>query len=283
MIEFPKYIQLETSILCNAECYFCPQNLLLRKPKFMSEAVWKKIIDDSRDRSVTYRPFLVNEPLTDRRLPEIIKYIKMDPTARVELNSNAIGLSKNWSKNLFDAGLDLIKFSIDAFSPESYEASGRGSGSRYNSVVKNILNFLEIKYELNHPCTVYVRMIDMPFNRHEHKAFVDFWSEKADCAQIVPLYSWPWTGQKSPYLKPCPKIRDEMFFYVDGRATLCCWDNWERGCIGDIMYSSIENIWLGQINTLYRKLLDQGKRDKILLCSRCDAYRNYDFSKWNGY
>jgi hypothetical protein len=30
-------------------------------------------------------------------------------------------------------------------------------------------------------------------------------------------------------------------------------------------------------------LLDKGERDKIHLCSRCDAFKGYDFSKWTGY
>lgn len=283
MIKFPKYIQIETTILCNAECYFCPQNMLLRRPRDMEETVWKKIIDQSRDRGVIYRPFMVNEPLSDNKLPVIMNYIKQDSTAKVHLNSNAINLTEKWSKNLLESGLDLIKFSVDGYSPKSYSASGRGDEGKYNRVVNNILRFVELKNKLHHHVKIYVRMIDMPGNKDEQEAYLEFWSDKVDYAQIVPMYSWPWSGQEKPYLKPCPKIKNEMFFYVDGRATLCCWDNWERGIIGDINFASVEEIWTGAMNKHYRNLLNEGKRDKILLCSRCDAYKRYDFSNWEGY
>lgn len=281
MIQFPRYIQIETTVLCNAGCYFCPQDKLLRKPHYMEDTVWKKIIDDSRGRGVIYRPFLVNEPLTDQRLPEIMHYIKKDQTAQVELNSNGFLLSEKWSQNLLNSGLDIIRFSVDGFSAESYRASGRGDN--YEIVLENILRFLEIKKDRNHPVKVHIRMIDLPANKSEQQAFLDFWGVRMDCAQIVPLYSWPWTGQISPYLKPCPKIREEMFFFVDGRATLCCWDNWERGVTGDIHYASVEEIWLGTLNQSYRRLLNEGKRDQILLCSRCDGFQKFDFSQWQGY
>lgn len=70
---------------------------------------------------------------------------------------------------------------------------------------------------------------------------------------------------------------------VDGRAVLCCWDAFGRGIIGDVNHQSVEEIWLGNANQKFRQLLNNGERDKILLCSRCDAFKKYDFSKWTGY
>ena len=40
MISFPKYIQIETNILCNAACKFCPQDQITRRPRIMEENVW---------------------------------------------------------------------------------------------------------------------------------------------------------------------------------------------------------------------------------------------------
>ena len=123
----------------------------------------------------------------------------------------------------------------------------------------------------------------MDLNKHEQQDFVDYWNKYADKAVLTMLYSWPWTGQTEPFRAPCPKIVDEMFFIVDGRATLCCWDFQERGVIGDVKTHTVEEIWLGAVNQNYRGLLNEGKRDDILLCSRCDAYKSYDFSQWKGY
>jgi radical SAM protein with 4Fe4S-binding SPASM domain len=74
-----------------------------------------------------------------------------------------------------------------------------------------------------------------------------------------------------------------MFFMVDGRAVLCCWDAFGRGVVGDVNNETVEEIWRGNTNQKYRMLLNAGERDQIHLCSRCDAFKKYDFSKWTGY
>ena len=45
--KIPKIIQIETTIACNATCWFCPQKHATRKPMFMEEKNWKKIIDET--------------------------------------------------------------------------------------------------------------------------------------------------------------------------------------------------------------------------------------------
>lgn len=281
MISFPKKIQIETTMLCNSECTFCPQNELTRRPHYMEEHIWKKIIDQSSGRGVLYRPFLVNEPFVDRRLGEIIRYIRNDDTAKVELNSNGRFVKRSLVTEVLEAGIDWIRFSIDGFSDETYKMSGRGMN--YEKVVEDVHFFIAERDRLNNGTFIEVRMIDMDLNKHEQEDFLNYWNKYADQATITELYTWPWMGQKEPFRAPCPKIIDEMFFVVDGRATLCCWDFQERGVIGDIREQTVEEIWRGAINQKYRALLNDGKRDEIHLCSRCDAYKNYDFSDWQGY
>lgn len=280
-ITFPEIIQIETNLICNAGCTFCPQHEAIRERKIMTDDVWRKIVDESRDRNVIYRPFMVNEPLTDKRMPEIIRYIKEDETALVELNSNGALLTEELGTRLIDAGLDVIRFSVDGFSEESFKKSGRGDD--FNTVVGNINNFITLKKKLNSSVFVWVRMIDLDVNKHEQTDYVNYWGERADKAVIVDLYDWPWTGQEKPVMKPCPKIRKEMFFNTDGKAVLCCWDNFTKGVIGDIKDSTVEEIWNSGINRQYREYLNKGRRDLITLCSRCDGFERYDFSHWEGY
>ncbi len=281
MISFPKIIQIETTMLCNSECTFCPQNELTRGPHYMEEHVWKKIVDESAGKGVLYRPFLVNEPFVDRRLPEIIRYIRNDKSAFVELNSNGRFVNRDMIREVLEAGIDWIRFSIDGFSPETYKLSGRGMN--YEKVIEDVHFFINERNKQKNKCFIETRMIDMDFNKHEQEKFVDYWSEYADKASITELYTWPWMGQTESFRAPCPKIVDEMFFIVDGRAVLCCWDFQERGVIGDINDQTVKEIWRGAQIQNYKQLLNEGKRDQIELCSRCDAYKNYDFSNWKGY
>lgn len=269
----PDYIQIETTIVCNADCEFCTQKKVTRKPVLMEEKVWKKIIDDTRGLGITYRPFLLNEPFADPRMLDICKYIKQDKTAKLEFNTNASLLTKNITDELLNIGVDIMRFSVDGVFPEKYEQ--RRKGLNLNIVNENTEYFC--KQTKNTNTLTELRMIAFPDTEEEQKLFTDKWNNIAKKVSITDLYSYPWEGQTGSINKPCLKIRKEMFFYVDGRATLCCWDTNERAIIGDVKNHNVLDIWNSTKVKELRTLLDNGEREKINLCSRCDAYKNVNF------
>lgn len=271
----PRFIQIETILGCDADCPFCPQKKIDRGPVVMPDAVWRKIVDETRGLGVTYRPFLQNEALLDKRLARIVDYIKSDPTSRVEINTNGSLLDERRSRELIDAGIDLVRFSIDAFSPESYARCR--TGLDYATVVDNANRFISLARAAGGGVATEVRMIDLDHNRREQEAFLDYWGERADRALVVPLYNWPWDDGVEMVRKPCLKMREEMFFYTDGRAVLCCWDIAGRAVIGDATKERVLDIWNGAVRREYAAILARGEREKIALCSRCDAYRDRRF------
>ena len=269
----PEYIQIETTIVCNADCEFCTQKKVTRRPVLMEEKVWKKIIDDTRGLGITYRPFLLNEPFADKRMLDVCRYIKQDPTAKIEFNTNGSLLTPEIADELLKIGVDVMRFSIDGFYEEKYNQ--RRKGLDFKTVVSNTEYFCNKARSYN--VLTDVRMIGFPGTEDEQKLFRDKWSKIAQKVEVTSLYRYPWEGQEEAINKPCLKIRNEMFFYVDGRATLCCWDTNERAIIGDIKTQKALDIWNGEILKGNRHLLDNGERDKINLCSRCDAYKNVSF------
>jgi MoaA/NifB/PqqE/SkfB family radical SAM enzyme len=281
--EKPKFIQLETVTKCNAKCPFCPQNEIVRDPARMPAETWRKIVDDTRGWGVTYRPFLTNEPFVDNRMPEIVRYIKdNDPTARVEFNTNGELMTEKLSGELLAAGVDIMRFSIDGFSRETYEPSR--IGINFDKVMERTRRFLELWDEGGYREKVFteLRMIEVPENKHEVSAYRDYWGPRCSEVLITTMYQWPWTGQKPEdvVLKPCLKVLDEMFFYTNGNATICCWDVHERAVVGNVNQQSVAEIWESYAAQCMRATLDDGRRDLLNLCSRCNAYQDYDFSKF---
>jgi wyosine [tRNA(Phe)-imidazoG37] synthetase (radical SAM superfamily) len=274
--DHPSFIQIETTLACNAECPFCSHATLTRRPRRMEDWVWKKIIDETRGLGITYRPFLINEPLADHRLADIMRYIRKDPTAKVELNSNGELMKEERARELLDAGLDIIRFSIDGFSEETFSRSRVGLD--YHLTVQRVARFIEIAREMGSTAHIEVRMIEMDYNRHERDAFVDFWTNAGAFTVITDLYTWPWEPGVKPVQLPCKKVLKEMFFFVNGKATLCCWDSHERGVVGDVTKEHVLDIWRGDLNRRYRDLLAQGRRQELLLCSNCEAYKGHHFA-----
>ena len=279
----PKFIQMETVTKCNAKCPFCPQHEIARDPARMPEETWKKIVDDTRGWGITYRPFLTNEPFVDKRQPEIVRYIKEnDPTARVEFNTNGELMTEDLGRELLEAGVDIMRFSIDGFSAPTYEPSR--IGIKYEKVLERTTRFLEIwdAEGYRDKCFTELRMIEVPENTHEIEDYRAYWGPKCTEVLITQMYQWPWTGQKREdvVLKPCLKVLDEMFFYTDGDATICCWDVHGRGIIGNVNAESVGEIWESYAAATMRAVLDDGRRDLLQLCSRCNAYEGYDFDKF---
>lgn len=271
----PQFIQIETNLACNAKCPFCPQKTMTRKPDRMPDEIWMKIIDDTRGLGITYRPFMINEPLTDKRLGRIMRYVREDETAKIEINTNGELMTDEIGKEILDARIDMVRFSIDGFSEESY--SQTRVGVDYKRTVERTLAFIELAKKCGGAGRIEIRMIDMEVNRHEQEAFKRFWSDAGAIPAVTTLYRWPWEPGVEGVNLPCLKILQEMFFYVNGKATLCCWDAHERAVIGDVTKEHVLDIWHGAVNERYRSLLAQGKRDQILLCSKCEAYKDRQF------
>ncbi len=271
----PEFIQIETNVACNASCPFCPQKTVTRRPHRMPDDVWMKIIDDTRGLGITYRPFMINEPLSDKRMGTIMRYIRQDDTAKIELNTNGELMTADMADDMLDAGLELIRFSIDGFSEETF--SKTRVGIDYETTVERTLDFISLAKKKGGASRIEVRMIDLEVNKAEQEAFQAFWSAAGAVPVITNPYRWPWEPGVERVNLPCLKILREMFFYVNGKATLCCWDTHERAVIGDVTNEHVLEIWNGPVNQNYRALLAGGKRDQILLCSRCEAYKDRQF------
>lgn len=274
-LSHPEIIQIETNIACNADCPFCPQKSLTRRPHRMRDDVWMKIIDETRSLGITYRPFLINEPLSDKRMGKIMSYIRKDDTARIEINTNGELMTEEMAHAILDAGIDVIRFSIDGLSEETFAQSRVGVD--YERTVDRTLKFIRLAKRKGGARRIEVRMIDMDINRHEHAAYKKFWGDAGAIPLITSFYRWPWEPGVESVSLPCVKVLREMFFYVNGKATLCCWDSHERAVIGDVTRQHVLDIWNGTINQRYRGLLEQGLREEILLCSRCEAYKDLQF------
>jgi len=241
----------------------------------MSGDIIKKIIDETRGLGVTYRPFLINEPLADMRLGAIMRYMRRDDTARIEFNTNGEMMREDRAREVLDAGIDVIRFSIDGFTKETFALSRVGLD--FDLTVERTREFIELARKTGGAGRIEVRMIDTEATRPEQERFLEYWSGLGVEAIITDLYKWAWDPGVKPVQLPCKKVLNEMFFYVNGKATLCCWDSHERGVIGDVANEHVLDIWNGALNTRYRQLLAQGRRKDILLCSKCEAYKHIQF------
>lgn len=132
-LDTPFTLNVFPSNVCNFRCTYCAQSLgaeaLLEQYRFPQEmmdmAVLERAVRQSRafDRRYKLVSFMGHgEPLCNRRLPEMIRLVKEAGIAgRVDVITNASLLDNDYADALIDAGLDVLRVSLQGVSAAAYE------------------------------------------------------------------------------------------------------------------------------------------------------------------
>ncbi len=115
----PVCLYLEVTNRCNLLCETCPRTFeALEPPADMDWALFTRIVDQvpGLARAVLHG---VGEPMLVRALPRMVRYLK-DRDVYVLFNTNGTLLSPRRAQELIDTGLDELRVSLDAASPEAF-------------------------------------------------------------------------------------------------------------------------------------------------------------------
>jgi MoaA/NifB/PqqE/SkfB family radical SAM enzyme len=115
----PRVVFIEVTNRCNLLCQTCPHTFFDREP--LKSLTLEEFITIAEQFPQMQRALLhgIGEPLLNRDLPEIIRYLK-GRNVQVIINSNGTLLSPAWQENLISSGLDEYRCSIDGARDEIY-------------------------------------------------------------------------------------------------------------------------------------------------------------------
>ena len=273
-LDFPLSLNIESTNVCNLDCFFCPRKESSKGIGSMDYALFTRIIDECAERGSLK---LINlhkdgEPLAHPRIFDMIRYIA-DSGAAEEFGftTNGILLTEKRARKLLDAGLNKISISIDATSEDAYE---RSKGRRkYRTVEENVRRFLEIKPGYVRATVKFIRMQE---NSGEEEAFVEMWN-KYDVEVVVNEYhDWSGSVRDSSMLDilPLSSYACENPFYSlavnwDGTVSICCVDWDSQAVVGDTREQSLTEIWRGEKLRRYREMHLNGQACSIDACAGC--------------
>jgi radical SAM protein with 4Fe4S-binding SPASM domain len=141
----PTVLYLETTNRCDSLCRTCVRTFRsLEPPRDLTLAEVERIVGQfpRLDRVLLHG---IGEPLLNPDLTRMIRYLK-DRGAAVLFNSDAIGLTEKKRRGLIESGLDELRVSMDAATPETYRAI-RGVAA-FDRVVENVTALSELKKAL---------------------------------------------------------------------------------------------------------------------------------------
>src|SRR3989344_6957795 len=126
--DFPERVEIGTNSVCNARCRICPYPETFKDlPRGdIGDELFRKIINECAKYKVkSICPFLFNDPFTDRKIIERIKYIiEKLPNSQIIIHTNAGLLTREKSEelvNILRVG-DSMNFSFHGgITEESYK------------------------------------------------------------------------------------------------------------------------------------------------------------------
>jgi MoaA/NifB/PqqE/SkfB family radical SAM enzyme len=142
--ELPAVLYVETTNRCDSLCQTCIRTFqTLEPPRDLTFAELVRIVDQVPRLT---RVFLhgIGEPLLNPDLFRMIAFLK-GRGVTVVFNSDAIGLTDKKRRGLIESGLDELRVSMDAATPETYRAI-RGVAT-FDRVVENVAALGRLKVE----------------------------------------------------------------------------------------------------------------------------------------
>jgi radical SAM protein with 4Fe4S-binding SPASM domain len=222
------------------------------------------------------------EPLTNRRLPELIARVRRAGVAETtEVITNGARLSPEMSSALIDAGLDRVKISLQGVSSQTYKAVA-GVTLDFDELVDNV-RFL---YERKGGMQLFVKVMDISLAPGEDRLFYQLFGDIADriyietCRPAYPGVNYD--GKTLPVIMDrfgrrhekrivCPLAFFHLAVWPDGDVVPC--DTILKPIVlGNVKRETLAELWNGPAHRAFCGM--QLRKERMTAnreCARCVA------------
>lgn len=291
-LDAPYFVLIDSSEACNFKCSYCfrgdpaaaPSHSYARSNMLMSWEIFRQSVDQLHEFTLPVKKISLSghgEPLCNRKLPEMVRYIKKSGfTCPIEIHTNGSLLDDDFACDLADSGIDRVIFSIQGVNAAAYQKNA-GIALNFDQFLKN----LEVFYRKKNHTMVYAKTVDTCLAEDEDSVFRDVFSKVADVVFIentLPL----WKGQKEvvgefynkfnkavPYQHCCPLAFYSIFIAPDGTVYPCTQPEMSLR-LGNVLVESLTACWKSAARMEFLvKHLREG-RGTIPDCADCYIAQN---------
>ncbi len=147
IMPYIKALQVEVNNSCNLRCPECVMSFTKRKnanSRIMSYETFKDIIDQLKGSLKFVKFYNYGEPFLHKDCMKMLKYIKdVDPRISIYISTNGTLIDRERQRLLVDFDIDIVNFSIDGASQETYERYR--VGGNLDDVLTNMRGILEYR------------------------------------------------------------------------------------------------------------------------------------------
>ena len=296
----PFILNIEPGNICNLQCPLCPTGLGEKgmAKGFMELDFFKHIFDQFKNSLTSVNLYSWGEPLLNKDLSGIIRYIKeANKSIRIVTSTNLNIHDDKLLAELIDSGIDEIIVSCDGASQETYEKYR--VGGNFNLVMRNLGYLAKKKEELAKNTRIIWNFLVFRHNEHEIEKAEAMAKEigvnfriglmrtsmkdeilKSHKESIERDRNWiPDNPEYSAYdkinyttkkiIKTCRKPWQEISINWNGLVFPCCAVYGEKYNFGDAREDSIKDIWNNPKFISARKDILNKKCSATTICGVC--------------
>lgn len=282
-------LRLELSNICNHACLFCPNRKMSRKRRQMDGGLVERLLREGRELGIEKTGLFMNgEPFMTQELPEYIALAKKLGYKYVYITTNGALASKECMESVIKAGIDSIKFSINAGSRETYKIVHQKDD--YDKVIRNLKYTYEYRekhsyhFKILSSCVVTRYMQNEIENHYKKiKPYVDelvFFQAESFAGQMedevqnlrVELKDKKRFPQyRLKHYAPCNALWNSINVTCEGYMTLCCSEAYNLNAIIDVNEMGIKEAWYSDKMVAMRERHVK-KNLRGTLCGKCLGY-----------
>ena len=255
VVAVPTTLNVEVTNVCNLRCVMCPQRTMKRERGWMDVDLYKEVLAEASAMGIRQVGLhTVGESILHPRIHEFVaESKKYGHYTYLDVNGNNIAPGTH--ERLLDAGLDSLKFSIDAADAQTY-ASIRQGGD-FSRVMANLRKFDELRKLRGHPMRLYAFYIISALNESGIERFKEVIGPFVDEMEyFIVLNQGEQVEQYEQLVSPslrglmekhrrrivCPNPFRRINVTWDGWLTACCVDfenamaygRYERGRLAEL-------------------------------------------------
>ena len=274
---YPPYLQIEPTSICNYRCVFCYQtdNVFNKKSNnfmgHMAYETFKNIVDQAEGNIEFISLASRGEPLMCKDIEKMLLYTK-NKFLNLKINTNASMLTEKKIHAILNSGVKTLSFSADAADEKSY-AELRVNGN-LNKILKNINLFNQIRASEYSNSKIITRVSGVKVNENQKiNEMQKFWGDLVDQVAFVNYVPWEnvYDSKNLDIATPCSDLWRRMFIWWDGKANSCDVDYKSKLSVGEISSKSISEIWKSPEYEKLRESHISNERSSLDPCNKCNV------------
>lgn len=273
--EYPPYLQIEPSSICNFRCVFCFETDSTFTDKSngfmgqMSLELFKNIIDQAVGNIEFISLASRGEPMICKDIVPMLEYTQ-GKFLNLKLNTNASLLDEAKCHAILAGGVKTVVFSADAAEEPLYSKL-RVNGN-LSVILKNIELFQKIRQKYYPDLSVITRVSGVKVSDDQDMDSMEkVWGELVNQVAFVEYNPW-----ENVYNQPannldtaCSDLWRRMFVWWDGKANPCDVDYKSTLSVGSIDHHGLDKLWQSAPYNEIRNGHINSKRGDKNPCAAC--------------